>query len=93
VPRGGHNVLEAAVAGKPVMVGPYMHNFQEMAQQFLAEGALVEVRSAEELAREATSLLTDAERRRRIGERARALVIQNRGALQRTVEALAGLLA
>jgi 3-deoxy-D-manno-octulosonic-acid transferase len=64
-----------------------------MAEQFLAEGALVEVRSAEELAREATSLLTDAERRRRIGERARALVIQNRGALQRTVEALAGLLA
>jgi 3-deoxy-D-manno-octulosonic-acid transferase len=93
VPRGGHNLLEAAVAGKPVLVGPHMHNFQEMARQFLAEGALVEVRSAEDLAREATSLLLDAERRHKIGERARALVIENRGALERTVEALAGLVA
>ena len=93
VPVGGHNILEPAVAGKPVIVGPYMHNFQEIADQFRAEGALVEVRTSGDLAREVTSLLTDAVGRRRIGERGRALVEQNRGALGATVEALAGLVA
>ena len=93
VPVGGHNVLEAAVAGKPVVVGPHMHNFQEIADQFRAAGALVEVRTSADLAREVTSLLTDEVRRRSVGERARALVEKNRGALLATVEALAGLLA
>ena len=93
VPVGGHNILEAAVAGKPVVVGPYMHNFQEIADQFRAEGALVEVRTSDDLAREVTSLLTDEVRRRSVGERARALVEENRGALAATVEALAGLVA
>jgi len=93
VPVGGHNILEAAVAGKPVIVGPHMHNFQEIADQFKAEGALVEVRTSDELAREVSSLLTDEVRRRGVGERARALVEKNRGALAATVEALAGLLA
>jgi 3-deoxy-D-manno-octulosonic-acid transferase len=93
VPTGGHNILEAAVAGKPVVVGPHMHNFQEIADRFRAERALVEVRSGEELARELTRLLLDPGRRRELGERARAIVEKNRGALARTVDALAGLLA
>ena len=70
-----------------------MHNFQEMADQFRAESALVCVRDAAELAREVASLLTDDARRLRVGERARALVLQNRGALKATVEALSPLLA
>ncbi len=93
VPVGGHNILEAAVAGKPVVVGPHMHNFQEIADQFRAEAALVEVRTSEDLAREVSSLLTDEVRRRSVGERGRALVEKNRGALATTVEALTGLLA
>ncbi len=48
VPAGGHNVLEAAVAGKAVVVGPHMENFQEIADQFRAEGALVQVASGAE---------------------------------------------
>jgi 3-deoxy-D-manno-octulosonic-acid transferase len=90
---GGHNVLEPAVAGKAVVVGPHMENFQEIADQFLAEQALVQVGTADELARATLDLLQDAARRDAVGERARALVARNRGALERTLDALAELVA
>ena len=94
VPAGGHNVLEAAVAGKAVIVGPHMENFQEIADQFRAEGALVQVRSAEELARRGDE---PPHRRRaaatRSGRAGARLVDRNRGALRGTVDALAGLVA
>jgi 3-deoxy-D-manno-octulosonic-acid transferase len=93
LPAGGHNILEPAVAGKPVIVGPHMENFQEIADQFRAEAALVRVLGVEDLAHEVTSLLTDELRRRLTGERARALVEKSRGALGTTVDALAGLVA
>ena len=93
VPSGGHNILEPAVAGKPVIVGPYMENFQEIAEKFRAEGAMVQVASAEELALEVTSLLTDEARRRNLGERAKSLVDRNRGAVRNTIDGLAGLVA
>jgi 3-deoxy-D-manno-octulosonic-acid transferase len=69
-----------------------MENFQEIADQFRAEEAMVQVASAEELGREVAGLLLDEARRRGLGERARALVGRNRGALQRTVDSLAALL-
>jgi 3-deoxy-D-manno-octulosonic-acid transferase len=93
VPSGGHNILEPAVAGKPVIVGPHMQNFQEIADKFRAEGALVQVETAEDLAREVTSLLTDDLRRRSLGERAKELVDRNRGALRNTLDGLARLVA
>jgi len=93
VPSGGHNILEPAVAGKPVLVGPHMENFQEIADTFRAESALVQVASADELAREVAGLLLDEARRRELGERARRLVGRNRGAVSRTTEALVPLLA
>jgi 3-deoxy-D-manno-octulosonic-acid transferase len=93
VPAGGHNVLEAAVVGKAVIVGPHMENFQEMADEFLAEGALVQVASADELGEQVAALLADPARRDAIGERARGLIHRNRGALRGTVDALAGLVA
>ena len=74
VPSGGHNILEPAVAGKPVVVGPHMENFQEIADAFRAEGAMVQVASADELGREVGALMLDEPRRRGLGERARGLV-------------------
>jgi 3-deoxy-D-manno-octulosonic-acid transferase len=91
--QGGHNILEPAAAAKPIVVGPHMQNFQEIFDEFKAEGAIVEVQSAEELGREVAALLLDEPRRRALGERARRLVERNRGAVQRTVEALGGLVA
>jgi 3-deoxy-D-manno-octulosonic-acid transferase len=93
VPSGGHNILEPAVAGKAVVVGPHMENFQEIADQFRSESAMVQVSSPDELAREVSALLLDDERRRRLGERARELVGRNRGAVSRTADALSSLLA
>ena len=92
VPSGGHNILEPAVAGKPVVVGPHMENFQEIATQFRDENAMVQVGSADELAREVSSLLLDEPRRSRLGERARELVGRNRGAVGRSTDALVSLL-
>jgi 3-deoxy-D-manno-octulosonic-acid transferase len=93
VPSGGHNILEPAVAGKPVLVGPHMENFQEIADAFRSESAMVEVASADELGREVSALLLDEARRLGLGERARGLVGRNRGAVERTAAALAPLLA
>jgi 3-deoxy-D-manno-octulosonic-acid transferase len=70
-----------------------MENFQEIADQFRTEGALVQVASADELGREISALLLDEERRGGLGERARDLVGRNRGAVSRTADALASLLA
>jgi 3-deoxy-D-manno-octulosonic-acid transferase len=93
VPSGGHNILEPAVAGKPVLVGPYMENFQEIADAFRSESAMVQVASADELGREVGALMLDEPRRLGLGERARGLVGRNRGAVNRTADALAPLLA
>jgi 3-deoxy-D-manno-octulosonic-acid transferase len=93
VPAGGHNILEPAVAGRPVVVGPHMENFQEIADRFRAESALVQVGTPEELGREVAALMLDEGRRRALGEKARGLVESNRGAVPKTVDALAGLLA
>lgn len=91
VPAGGHNILEAAMAGKAVVVGPHMENFQEIAEQFRSDEALAQVHSAEDLAQQVLSLLTDDVRRERMGAKARALVARNRGGVRATVHALAGL--
>jgi 3-deoxy-D-manno-octulosonic-acid transferase len=95
VAAGGHNVLEPASAGRAIVVGPHMENFQEIADAFVAEQAMVRLDpgSAEALAEALLALLGDAERRQVLGARARALVDSNRGARERTLEALGALLA
>jgi 3-deoxy-D-manno-octulosonic-acid transferase len=93
VAAGGHNVLEAAAAAKPVVVGPHMENFQEIADEFREQGALLQVRAGAELGDAVAALFADASRRRELGERARAIFERNRGACARAVESLAGLVA
>jgi 3-deoxy-D-manno-octulosonic-acid transferase len=93
VPAGGHNILEPAVAGKAVVVGPHMENFREITDQFRAEDAVVQIGSSEELAGAVIALLTDEARRLALGARARRVVDRNRGAVRLTVDALAGLVA
>ena len=49
VPAGGHNILEPAAHGKPIVFGPHMENFQEIAETFLANGAAIQVQNEREL--------------------------------------------
>lgn len=92
LPSGGHNILEPAAAGKPVVVGPHMENFQEITDQFLSEEALVQVHTPEDLGPVVAELMHDEARRRALGERARGLVERNRGAVGKTVDALSELM-
>ena len=89
VEAGGHNILEPAAYGKPVVTGPHMQNFREIADAFLAAGALVTVRSESELGEALCALAADPAERRRIGEAGRAIVEANRGARGRTLDAIA----
>ena len=92
VPTGGHNILEPAVYGKPIVFGPHMQNFAEIAEAFLAGHAAVQVTSGRELEDALIELLSESEARARLGDRARALVEANRGARERSLAAIAELL-
>ncbi len=93
VSTGGHNPLEAARFGAPIAVGPSLHNFREMAELFDRAGAWQRVADAAALGRTWERWLADSEEARRQGDRAAALLRENRGALGRTLEMLAPLLA
>jgi 3-deoxy-D-manno-octulosonic-acid transferase len=92
VDHGGHNVLEPAVHGKPIVFGPHMQNFAEIAATFLREQAAVQVADGGALAAAVVRLMGDPVERARLGAAARALVEANRGAKPRTLEAIAAVL-
>jgi 3-deoxy-D-manno-octulosonic-acid transferase len=92
VPAGGHNILEPAAFGKPIVFGPHMENFAEIADTFLRNAAAVQVRSDRDLEAAMVGLMTDPVRRARLGAAARALVEANRGAKDRTMQAIASVL-
>ncbi len=90
--HGGHNILEPAIFGKPVVFGPYMQNFKEIADAFLTNDAAVQVHSERELDDALLALVTDPVRRARLGAAARALVEANRGAKTKTLDVIGQLL-
>ena len=90
--HGGHNILEPAVYGKPVIFGPHMQNFKEIAEAFLSNGAAIQVRSEQELDDTILALVRDPVQRARLGAAARALVEANRGAKGKTLAVIGELL-
>src|SRR3990170_3518799 len=80
VDAGGHNILEPAVFGKPIVFGPHMQNFAEIARTFLDHQAAIQVANGREIEEALTALLGDPVRRASLGAAARALVEANRGA-------------
>lgn len=92
VDHGGHNILEPAAFGKPILFGPHMHNFKEIAETFLTNGAAVQVASDRDLEAALLGLVTDPVRRARLGAAAKALVEANRGAKDKTLRVFAELL-
>jgi 3-deoxy-D-manno-octulosonic-acid transferase len=91
VDHGGHNILEPAVFGKPIVFGPHMQNFGEIADAFVTNGAAVQVQTERELDEVLLGLLSDPVRRARLGAAARALVEANRGAKEKTLAVIADL--
>jgi 3-deoxy-D-manno-octulosonic-acid transferase len=93
LPFGGHNVLEPAGLGVPVLVGPYTYNFSEICRQLAASGALHVVTDAAALAACAGRWLGDSNERDRLGAIAREFVASRRGATQRTAARVHALLS
>jgi len=90
-PKGGHNILEPAIYGKPIIVGPYTDNFRQIISDFANQQAAVQLplTTADELGKLLTERLIEllsSDAGQMIGERARAVIDRNRGAAARTVD-------
>jgi 3-deoxy-D-manno-octulosonic-acid transferase len=85
VKKGGHNLLEPASFGVPVLFGPHTYNFATMSQLLISEGGGREVADEHTLLRSMTDLLGDRGERERMGRRARGFVQHNQGALGRVM--------
>jgi 3-deoxy-D-manno-octulosonic-acid transferase len=92
VPTGGHNLLEPASLGLPVLTGPHVFNFLEVTRLLVERGAARQVRGAAELAAAVREILQDPDLRHTMGEHGREVVDENRGALDRLLALLEPLL-
>ncbi|GAB2788006.1 lipid IV(A) 3-deoxy-D-manno-octulosonic acid transferase [Halomonas shantousis] len=82
---GGHNLLEPAAYGVPVISGPHLHNFRDIADTLHEANALVEVTDAHTLGETLVDLFQRSAERERLGRAGEAVVSANRGALARTL--------
>ncbi|MBD2838385.1 lipid IV(A) 3-deoxy-D-manno-octulosonic acid transferase [Pseudomonas sp. JM0905a] len=92
VPNGGHNLLEPAALGKPVLSGPHLFNFLEIAAQLRDAGALAEVADAEELAAQVGGLWAEPGRAEFMRDAGLGVLKANQGALERLLGGIARLL-
>jgi len=88
VPAGGHNMLEPAFLGLPIITGEYLFNFNEVANLLSKADALYKVNDASSLADQVLELLGDANLRFAVGERAKSVVIENQGSINKIVKLL-----
>lgn len=86
IPDGGHNPLEPAAFGKPILYGPFMDDFTEISSDLLHKDAAIVCHDEEEIFEVMKKLLVNDSLRRQMGERAQALVLQHRGVTKRHVE-------
>ncbi len=91
-PIGGHNLLEPASFGRPVLFGPHTHNFVLMSQLLIEAGGGKRVRDGEDLFETMKALLNEPETSNRMGRNAREFVRTSRGALGRVMENIKGYL-
>lgn len=92
VANGGHNLLEPAALAKPVICGPHLFNFLDIAAQLREAGALAEVDDAEGLAVEVQRLFELPRDAQRMAEAGLAVMRRNQGALQRLLDGLGRLI-
>ncbi|MGY4531582.1 3-deoxy-D-manno-octulosonic-acid transferase [Pseudomonas sp. TE3786] len=92
VANGGHNLLEPAALGKPVLAGPHLFNFLDIAAQLREAGALREVANAQQLAAVVNELWQKPEAAEQMRAAGAAVMQRNQGALERLLEGLGKLL-
>lgn len=92
IPVGGHNLLEPAALGRPVLCGPNTFNAPDIAAQLEQAGALAVVRGAAELVATLSSLFADENRRAQMGRAGQTVIANNRGACERVLALAAQLL-
>ncbi len=85
---GGHNILEPAAFGKPVMFGPHMENFRDVVRIMKSEGGGIEVRNQKDLVEQAQRLLMDRSYYSRVSQAALRAIQNNQGATQKTLRVL-----
>jgi len=83
VPVGGHNMLEPACLGLPVLTGSYLFNFNEIASLLANVDALIQVTNAEQLASKVLALFSDGNQRYNMGLRAKQVVLENQGSINK----------
>lgn len=83
VPTGGHNMIEPAAWGVPVITGTYLFNFAEASRLLIEGGAMVVCEDADNLAEQCIGLFANQQRRTQMGDAARQIAEANRGALDR----------
>jgi len=88
VARGGHNILEPARYDKPIVFGPHMENFRDVARLFLQGKAAIQIQNASELAPTLEKILSNDLLASELGRNARAIVEQNTGATDRVLRFL-----
>jgi len=88
IKKGGHNILEPARLGRPIIFGPYMFNFRDIAGEFLRNNAAVTVEGRDGLISAVEEILKDAAKSARLANNARQVIAMNQGATKRNIEAI-----
>ena len=86
VPVGGHNILEPAAMGVPILFGPYMVNFKEISNNVLALDAAIQCTSKDQIITTFVQLYNDPDYRKNVAFKAKDFVIQNQGATKKTAK-------
>jgi len=86
--KGGHNIIEPAIFGKPVIFGSNMDNFRQVVKIFKDNKAAVEVKNEQDFCRTLRRLLSDPAERKNLSRISRDVVEKNRGAINKTIELL-----
>ncbi|MDP8266128.1 MAG: 3-deoxy-D-manno-octulosonic acid transferase [Candidatus Aceula meridiana] len=90
--RGGHNIIEPAYFEKPIIVGPYMDNFLDVTQLFLDNNAIIQVKDEKEFVKVVQELLKDEARCEELGLKAREVIENQQGAVDKTINIISNIL-
>ena len=92
VPKGGHNVLEAGIWGKPVLFGPSMEDFLDAGRLLLTSGGGLEIKNSREMADAVVELLNCPEKLENMGDAARRSILSNMGAAEKHADVIRDIL-